>query len=142
MKPPQMTSILENHPDHVMAIGMITIEVGNMELAMGQLLARVLGLGPDIAQAIYFTPRDAIARLDMMINVAKFALAKDKLNLSNVTNLLLRAKTVMGKRHNIIHDNWAQSSDGAAVMRMTMPLKEGAQNSKPVQLKTLTDLID
>lgn len=139
---PRMISVLENHPEHVRAIGMITIEVGNMELALCQLLGRTLGLGPDIAQAIYFTPRGAIARLDMMINVAKFALANDKLNLRHITNLLLRAKTIVGKRHNIIHDNWVQSPDGTSVMQMTMPWKEGVQNPKPVKLKTLIDLID
>lgn len=52
------------------------------------------------------------------------------------------AKTVMGKRHNIIHDNWALSEDGSSIMRMSMPLKDGTKNSTPVALNTLTTLIE
>lgn len=140
MANPTFRSSLEAHPDYVNAIGMITIEVGNMELALDQLLARMLGVGPDISAALYFTPKGAMARVEMMLNVANIAYAKDAYSLSQVKNLLLRARTVMGKRHSIIHDTWSLTEDGSSVQRASNPTKKGS--TTPTPLKALTALID
>lgn len=138
---PGFKSILEDHPEHLKAIGLVTVEVNNMEMALAQLLAKILGVGPDIAGAIYFTPRGQIPRVEMMMNVVQIAFAKDQYNLSQIKSALLRAKTVMGKRHKIIHDSWGTTEDGN-ILRTSYPMKQGTENSTLTPLKTLNALVD
>jgi hypothetical protein len=39
---PHTKSALEQHPEHVQAIGMVSIEVANLEINLGELLAALL----------------------------------------------------------------------------------------------------
>jgi hypothetical protein len=51
-------SVLEGrHARYVRAIGMVSIENGNMEVLWSRLLAVMLNVPDDIAEAIYFAPK-------------------------------------------------------------------------------------
>ena len=69
-------STLERFPDHVKAIGMISIEIGNLEMVLGDLLAALLMIPSFLGQAVYMTPRAAIARVDVLDNVIAITLIK------------------------------------------------------------------
>ena len=64
-------SDLEHYPEHVREIGMISIENGNLELALADLLAATLMLPRSVAHAIYFTPRAASLRIDIFAAATK-----------------------------------------------------------------------
>src|SRR5690349_14806856 len=64
-------SVLEAHPDYVRAIGMVNVEINNMELSLAFLLSAILDTDPEIGQAIYLTPKAAFARLEILQNVAE-----------------------------------------------------------------------
>jgi hypothetical protein len=40
-------SALENHPNHVRALGMISIEIGILEIRLGQMLGAIIGIDTD-----------------------------------------------------------------------------------------------
>jgi hypothetical protein len=75
-KPPKLPpfqSTLEKHPEHVRAIGMISIETTSLDIMFGDLLAATLGVPKSIGHAIYLTPRSATARIQLFQNVTKYA---------------------------------------------------------------------
>ena len=73
-------SILEDHPEHVRLIGLIAIETGNLELALADLLARMLSIPLRIGRAVYLTPQSSGARLHILKNAARASL-KDQCGL-------------------------------------------------------------
>jgi hypothetical protein len=134
-------STLEQWPDHVKAIGMITIEIGNLEIELGTLLAALLHIYKEIGQIIYLTPRAAIARVAVIENIAKATLVEKSEALMLILSHVERARAVIGKRHDMVHEAWGVHKDRAEVHRMAMPTKESTL-SKPVPIKQLTDLIE
>ncbi|HUB63485.1 MAG TPA: hypothetical protein VL996_03425 [Methylocella sp.] len=119
-------SVLENHPDHVRAIGMISIETANLEHAMAKLFAYAANIPLRLALAIYLTPKSAIARNEIFQSTVKAALrprgtddqqkrlrsARDK-----VIKIAERAKALIGKRHSIIHDAWGFNDETGEIQR-------------------------
>jgi hypothetical protein len=111
-------STLEAYPEHVKAIGMISIENGNMEQAMVDLFAKVLFISVRVAYAIYLTPKSALARIEIFENASKAALSPATKNedskaarnkqaaLIKILRLAQRARKFTFKRHSIIHDTW------------------------------------
>jgi hypothetical protein len=74
-EPPKRKSFrssLDAHPDQGHAIGMISIESGNLDIMFGHLLSEVLEQPEQIGHAIYLTPRSAMARIEIFRNVAKY----------------------------------------------------------------------
>jgi hypothetical protein len=151
-------SVLEDHPRHVNAIGMISIENANLDLMFGVLLARVLGVPAEIGQALYLTPRSAMGRIEMLENVARLAFPihrtddldpapRAALETTNVVRqkdvqrvlaLAKRARSIINKRHSIIHDAWGLQQDTSEVARR--PHKPDAI-PLVVSLQSLTDII-
>jgi hypothetical protein len=140
-------SSLEDYPDHVKAIGMISIENANLEFAMAGLFGRTCFIPLRIALAIYLTPKSAIARLEIFQNAAKVALRprgdedhrkKLRVSLRKVNRIAERAKTVIGKRHGIIHDAWGVDRESKEVLRA--PPARPILDQK-VPLKELKELI-
>jgi hypothetical protein len=68
-KLPPYQSTMERFPDHVKAIGMITVELANVEVMLAQLLGALLDRNTPIAEAIYFAPRATIARVAIVDDV-------------------------------------------------------------------------
>jgi hypothetical protein len=114
-QPPKVPgkSSLENYPDYVRAIGMISIENANLEHALASLFSKMLFISLAVGHAIYLTPKYAIARIEIFENAARVALSprgdadhKKKLQraLKEANRIANRARTAIGKRHGIIHD--------------------------------------
>jgi hypothetical protein len=60
-------SPLERRPKFVKAIGMISIENSSLEVLLAELFAALLGIHGEFGILIYFTPKAAIPRLDMIV---------------------------------------------------------------------------
>ena len=117
-------SFLEGHPAHVKMIGMITVELANLEIELADLLAALINRDRDIGHALYFTPKSTIARLEMIDSVASILLNPGPL-LSEISKNTKKARRVMDKRHRLIHAAWGVSSDNSKVLHSSLPLGEG-----------------
>lgn len=141
-KPPKKKSYrspLENHPKYVHAIGMISIENASLESMLGELLGALLGIHLSIGHTLYFTPRAAIPRLELLSNVAAQSIGRHPKLLARVRAIIKRSKAAMGKRHDIIHSLWAETEYGEAtgVARISFPEWGGGD----VPLTVLNELI-
>ena len=127
-------STLEGRPEFVNAIGMISIENANLEAALADLLAGVLNVRDDVGRAIYFEPRAAILRIDILDAAAKSRFRpkqeEDRFYeneagkaeaLKEVADIVRRAKSAVGRRHEVIHDAWGIDDDSGEVMRAAHP---------------------
>lgn len=132
-------SPLEAYPEYVKAIGMISIENASLESVLGELLGALLGVHPHIGHTLYFTPRAAIARLELIENVLPLSIAPDEELTKRLKSVVKRARAAIGKRHEIIHSLWAENEfdDEAPVARISFPKWGGGDTS----ITELTDLI-
>ncbi|MGI8567778.1 MAG: hypothetical protein ACR2KT_01150 [Methylocella sp.] len=123
-------SKLEANSKYVHAIGMITIEMANVEMFLGRLLSEVLEVAPNIGQAIYWAPKSACARIKILKSAAKQKFKPipldDSLNielhqkatattLKVIKKLLDRSTSCIGRRNDIIHGVWGQNSATGAI---------------------------
>jgi len=112
---------------------------GNLDLSLSVLLSALLDIPIRVAEAIYFTPKAAIARVDILANTveAKFAFATShedpdirkqyEAELAHIRALVKRSKASIGKRHAVMHDLWgASGADRQTVMRAALPAPPGA----------------
>lgn len=136
--PESYRSPLEKYPKYVRAIGMISIENASLESILGEMLGALLGIHPQIGHTLFFTPKAAIARLDLLENVVELSIAKDATLSKKVRAIIKRSKAAIGKRHEVIHSLWAINElPGPPVARMSFPKWGGAD----VELQELTDLV-
>lgn len=142
-------SAIKDHVEYVRAIGMISIENANLDLALGNLLARVIFVPKDVGVTIYTTPKSSMARLEILGNAAVTALkpiksevadARRSAALKKILSIVKRAKTVATKRHEAIHHAWELSPDSSEVVRRALPVKVG-DAPQPVPLAKLIDLV-
>jgi hypothetical protein len=148
--PTSRQSRLEDHPEFVRAIGMISIENSNLEDSLALLFSRVIRIGSNIGRAIYLTPKSALARIEILENASKEFFRPKKRpepeeervarteTLSAVLSLCRRARTVIGKRHSIMHDSWGFDLETNTVVRFATA---AVSNATPVDIKTLEVLI-
>ena len=145
------SSTLEKKPDYVNAIGMISIENANMELALAGLFSATLGLKRSVGHAIYLTPKSAQARIEIFQAAVGAELdpsgwdknpdhqAKLKDARNKVLRIAERALTAVGKRHGIIHDQWGLYDETEDVGRAS--LARPAKTDGIVDIKELRELI-
>jgi hypothetical protein len=134
-------STLDAFPDHVKAIGMISIEIANLEFALGDLLGAVLHIRPDFARTIYQTPNAGMGRLAILDNAIDDALIKDSDGHKHLRSITKAAKALMGQRHEMIHDAWGTAEeDRTKIMRRAVPFRD-TRPAKPVALADLTDMV-
>ena len=68
-------SPLEKRPRYARAIGMIAVEITNLEILLGEMLAVLLHIQPDLGRAIYLTPtRCYRTRLDIPKEFSRWTL--------------------------------------------------------------------
>lgn len=134
-----LESALENYPDHVRAIGMIAIEISNLELAISNLLSILLNIDAHRGRIVYFTPKAAIARLDIVRNLNETLDPKHKAARTIIDDILDRSQAVLGKRHEFIHNSWGFSKEHNEVTRTAHPAKRRFA-AKPVPIIELNDL--
>jgi hypothetical protein len=96
-------SVLENRPDYTSAIGMINIEIGGLEMTLGRLLGAVLNVQDAVGQVLYLTPKSAFARLEILENVVTVLIDEEGGGHARLLSIVKRAKTILGKRHELIH---------------------------------------
>jgi hypothetical protein len=104
---------------------MISIENANLEYELADLFSRILQIHPHVGRAIYLTPKSAIARIEIFENASKAVLAPKTENenfaaafLEKALCIASRARAVVGKRHEIIHDGWGVDSQTGDVLRI------------------------
>jgi len=112
---------------------MISVEMANLELFLSELLGAVLRMNLYLSQILYLTPRAAIGRLAILENIVEAAM-KPTEGRKQIESLVGRAKEVIGKRHNIIHDTWGVRQEHKGVHRIALPM---ISKPKPVPIQTL-----
>jgi hypothetical protein len=136
-------SVLVSRPDHVHALGMISIELGHLEGMLGCLLGALLHISPDIGRLIYLAPRAALGRIAIIEHVLDVTLKDGSETRAAIEKNLRKAKAILGKRHDFIHGRWGLSdlSEQAEVFWHCVPF-EPEKPARPVPLSELTGLID
>jgi hypothetical protein len=143
---------LAKHPEYVTAIGMIALEIVDLELELSVLFSRMLMVSPKVAEAIYMTPKNDRARLDILQNAAEalFAtkskntpssvLAKQKIEARNrVLAIVKRCRAVIEERHRVVHDDWYISSETQEIKTMMVDGRLAGAGTKVTldELKTI-----
>jgi hypothetical protein len=137
-------STLTKHPDFVNAIGMVSVENANLEAALADLFAAVLHIREEVGRAVYFAPRAAFLRIEILEAAARSRLRPKRKGdrfyenepgkaaaLKQVTNIIASAKSVVGRRHEVIHDAWGVDDETGQVTR-------GAHPATPDQMRRET----
>lgn len=147
-------SILEKHPKHVHAIGMISIENANLEIALANLMATVLFMPQHVSHAIFFTPRASALRLQILRESAKAHLvtpskSKHPLHvqkreaLKKIEKLINRCFNAIDKRHTFIHESWGVFGEKDENVSRQDPSDWHGKDKdyEPVSLQSLNDLV-
>lgn len=135
-------SSLEALPQHVRAIGMIAVEITNLEIALGGLLAALLHIRESVGHIVFSTPQTAFGRLKIIENVVKNQMLEGSPGRTKVENLLERVRSLIGKRHSYIHSAWAINNDDLALLRRETPIFAEGPKEKVVSLEELEMVID
>jgi hypothetical protein len=140
-QPPHQSTIAKR-PEYATAIGMVSIEIGNLEILLGELLAALLHIDPHFGRVVYLTPQNNMARIQIIENVMNDTLVEGSVGWTHIKSLLTRAKAVVGKRHELIHNSWGLAvEDRAKVIRRSVPFKN-SQPAKQVPIQELNDLVE
>ena len=135
METMDVTALIKR-PRHLEAIGTLTVEITHMERAISELFGVIMGIHSFLGEAIYFTVNSAIARMDIVRNVAPMVLFKFPDDLKKINKFLGRATSVMGKRHAVIHSFWMLSEKGEDIARERL----GEFRKSRMTVVTLTEL--
>jgi hypothetical protein len=143
---PDYVSAMERHPEVVKAIGMVSIEIANLDVMMAELLAALLNKPSDIGHVIYHAPRSERVRLDIVDAVVKEMFQDTELQEphikelgKNVRSWIKRARGLVDKRHEIMHSNWGMDPETLGVTRSRQPMRPG--QLIPVRLEELQRII-
>jgi hypothetical protein len=132
-------SVLETKaPEHLRGIGLIAVEVTNLEHSLGTLLAAIIDAPEDFGHIIYLTPKAAIARLEVLENLSEYLLVKDSKLGKLLQSIIKRAKSIIGKRHRIVHGCWG-ITDGV-VSVYSVPPKE-TETPEPYTVEQLQRVV-
>jgi hypothetical protein len=138
LKLPPYQSPLEKRPRYTRAIGMITVEITNLEIIFGEMLSVLLHIPPDTGRTIYLTPRASGARIEILENVRDLVLVKNGKPYGAITSLIKRARNIFNRRHAMIHDSWGIRKK--QVHRRKVPWAAGTVGEH-IKLIALNDLI-
>lgn len=136
-KRPLLRSVLEQQPEYVKAIGLISIETNNLETFLAAMLGGVIGVRPDVATVIYLTPKSSAARLQILENAVEFCLVKNDARVG-IEKLIKRAYGIFTKRHGHMHSRWGHR-DGK-IHRRDSPA-EADMKAIPVELRELEEVV-
>jgi hypothetical protein len=105
-------TMFEDRPEYVHAIGLATAEMAVVENLLGQLLAKVLGIGLKIGQTIYLSSHTAFGRLATLdITAAAVLPAKE---LEKVKAVTKRARELLQRHNDMPQDIW-KAAEGAGL---------------------------
>lgn len=140
-KLPLMHSPLEDHPEYTKALGMIGIEIGVLEIALGEMLGAILGINTDLSQIIYMTPQSYIGRLQILENVIEAVMKPDASGTKALLGYISQTKARIQYRNDAMHSVWGvKTSDKSVVTRRPVPLVD-KKPQIPVPITELQDQI-
>jgi hypothetical protein len=137
--PVPLNTVLVDHPEYLTAIGLITVEMSNLEIALGEMLGALLHIDRTISRTIYLTPQSAFGRFNVLENAVAVALTKGMDPRNKVERIIGKAKSYMGKRHKLVHDGWGRDKDTKEIYQLPFPVT-GAPNI-PRPINELKDLV-
>lgn len=133
-------SPLENHPDIVKAIGMVTIESSVLDLMIGRMLGGILGIEEAFSTAIYLTPKSAFARIEMIKNAINEYEENDEIQ--TIRRVLKRVKAITNKRHAIIHSLYGPGSLSEHAIQIDMPMTtESIRSERTITVNAMNVVI-
>jgi hypothetical protein len=137
-----LTSTIERRPEYATAIGMISIEIANLEIFLGELLGAILHIDRHYGTVVYLTPQANLARVQILENVMRDTLVEDTQSRKHIEDILEETRRVIGKRHELIHNAWGLAANNLKqVTRRSLPYKDHLP-PKPVTVKELTTLLE
>jgi hypothetical protein len=134
-----LNTVLVDHPQYLTAIGLITVEMSNLELALGEMLGALLHIDRTISRTIYLTPQSSFGRFQVLDNAVAVALTAGQEPRKKVERIIGKAKAYMGKRHKIVHDGWGRDKASGEIYQLQFPVT-GAPNV-PRPMNELQDLV-
>lgn len=124
--------------EHATAIGYLSIEVAKLETVLADLVGILLDISVVYSNIIYFTPRAAIARVELVTNLARVVLDGYPKLKTEAEKVATKANSVLGKRNEIMHAGW-MTGEADTVLRVHLRL--GAKPDQPVTASELKSLI-
>jgi hypothetical protein len=139
-------STLDAHPEHLQAIGLISVEISNLEMRLADVFAEVSSAKPTVAQAIYFAPRAAMLRVDMLIAATKAAMAlkEEEFRQDDLLQTMIlgaRAKRLIERRNDIMHGSWSVVLETKEVYLERAQGSQRREGGKPVRIQDLRRLV-
>jgi hypothetical protein len=117
-KDDELWSPLSDSPKYLQAIGLVTVEINSMETLLASLFGVTFKVSPEIGRAIYYAPKGATARLDILVEeAAKAAITDNPRLLASIRSAASRAKGIFTDRNAVAHDLWAIPAGTTAVHR-------------------------
>ncbi len=138
MDPSAFETPLLEHPEHLKAIGIITIELATMELLLAALMGGLINVDVKTADAIFTTPKSSIARLDLITNILAIRPELPAFFKEEIEKVVSKARRIMGRRHTLVHNLWGASPDGVH----SIVFNKGDRKIKPLPIGELNDLIN
>jgi hypothetical protein len=92
-------STLAAHHNHVHAIGIISIETGNLEINLAELLAALLHIDRHFGRVVYLTPQSFMGRLQILENVMEDVLVEKSEGKKYIKSVIAKARSYLGRRN-------------------------------------------
>jgi hypothetical protein len=140
-KPTLPRSVLERFPKHVRAIGMISVELGNLEARLGDLLGVLLHIDSHFGRVVFLTPHSAAGRISILKNVLRDTLMEESEGFEHIEKLVERAEALIGKRNSYVHDNWGTLKENDKLVARIEPPQQDHKKVRIVPIQELTDTI-
>lgn len=140
---PSYVTALESYPEHVRAIGSISIEIANLDDAFSGLLGALLNRRIEIAAAIYFSPQSYGPRLAIIRNVVQVLFPEDDNPMrKDLLKYVEKAREHVEKRNTLVHSAWLVRPQTKEVFYSSHPaLENKAKLARVVDLKHDLDRI-
>ena len=130
--PPYQT-VLERFPDHAKAIGIMSVEIANLDIFLSELFSAVLRVPIMAGSAVFLAPNSATARLDMLAAAINEMLVDGTVGKKMLMSFHKRARELITERDALIHNSWGTNAAGEVGRRGIRDLTP----MKPVPLKQL-----
>jgi hypothetical protein len=131
-------SPLEHFPEYTKALGLIAVELANLEVVLSNLLGAILNASQNVSSALYFTPKSSQARMETLQNLVEEVLPNTPF-LSQAKSLLRRSLRLVNKRNDMLHGTWGISrQDPVQVFVLSLP----SGKKDPVEVETLTTMVN
>lgn len=133
----ELKSPLIDQPEYLRAIGLVTVEINAMEAMLSAVFGLTAQLKPNMSRSIYYAPKAAGARVDILIAAAAQAEISDAVR-TKILSTAKRAKGVLELRNGVIHDQWSIPLGSNIVHRFSKGVLE---ERRPAPMAELDDII-